>query len=304
MPLFSIILPCFNAAATLPETLLTLSVQTFTDWELLCIDDGSTDETSSILARAAAGDARIRVIRNPGKGPSAARNLALTEARGEIFAFCDADDLWVPQKLSIMAALMRDKGIDGAYARVQFFSETRSRSLSTVPQGLLSVAMLLSENPVCTMSNVVIRAGAFRKVGGFDENLVFNEDLEWLIRLVAQGHRIMGIDETLVFYRTSTSGLSSDLIAMYTSRQAALFTAMLYGYVPDDRAEAIYLRYLARRALRVGAPGFTAMRYVIAGMMTSTRGFFSGGTRGVLTFAAALIAPLLPTALRRRLFAC
>ncbi len=303
MPKFSIIVPCFNAAATLQQTLDSLRAQTLTDWEMLCIDDGSQDHTHSILIGAALTDPRIRLLDNPGKGPAAARNLAMTMARGELIAFCDADDLWKPEKLARKAHFMADPNIDGMYGRVAFFDGMRSSSVSSVSQGPLGVHALLGENPVCTMSNVVLRREVFRATGGFNPDMVHNEDLEWLIRLVAQGYNIVGVDELLVHYRTSLNGLSADLTRMRAGRQVALATAARYGFAPSPQSEAIYMRQLARRALRVGAPGFDALKLAVSGMMTSPRGFFSDFRRGALTALGALAAPLMPACLRRTLFA-
>ena len=302
MPRFSIIIPCYNAEATLAQTLDSLRFQTEADWEALIIDDGSTDASRAIAAQAAAADDRFQLLRNPGKGPADARNLALSAARGELIAFCDADDLWAADKLARMATLFADDSVDAAFARIAFFDTRGSRTLSTVPAGDLTVDTLLGENPVCTMSNVVIRHGVFVATGGFDSKLVHNEDLEWLIRLCACGFRVVGLDETLVHYRTSPTGLSSNLSAMRAGREAALKTALRFGYAPDARSEAVHLRYLARRALRTDAPVREALALALAGVATSPRGFFSDLRRGGLTLAGALSAPLLPRPLRRSLF--
>ena len=303
MPRFSIVMPCFNAATTLPETLASLRAQTFSDWELLCVDDGSSDATLDLIQAEARRDTRVRVLRNPGKGPSAARNLALPEARGDILAFCDADDLWEPEKLACLVAAFAEPSVAAVFAQVAFFDGTRSSSVSTVPAADLTVPMLLAENPVCTMSNLAVRREVFSQTGGFDTRLVHNEDLEWLIRLVATGHRVVGLDRCLVRYRTSVSGLSSDLGRMRAGRRAALATAERFGFRADPRAEAIYCRYLARRALRVGAPGVEALRFVLTGLILSPVGFLSDLRRGGLTVAAALCAPVLPGCLRQFLFA-
>lgn len=302
MPLFSIVIPCLNAAATLGETLDSLLAQTDPDWEALIVDDGSTDGTRALAASYAMRDRRILLLRNPGRGPSAARNLVMDEGAGDILAFCDADDLWAPEKLARMRAVFTDPAIDAAYSRIAFFDFRGSRTLSTVPAGNLTVPMLMGENPVCTMSNLAVRRGAFAAAGGFDTSLVHNEDLEFLIRLAATGHRITGTDETLVQYRTSPTGLSADLAAMARGRAAALATAARHGFTPDPKAEAIHMRYLARRALRTDAPAREALRLALHGALTSPAGFFGDLKRGGLTFACAVAAPLMPRRLRRALF--
>jgi glycosyltransferase involved in cell wall biosynthesis len=303
MPRFSIIVPCYDAARTLPATLESLLAQTTTDWECLLVDDGSRDATPAIIRQATLTDPRFRALPNPAKGPSAARNVALTEARGALVAFCDADDIWLPEKLARVAERLGDPDIAAVYARVAFFSDGRDGAVSRIVAGDLSIATLLGENPVCTMSNLVTRRAVFRATGGFDTAMVHNEDLEWLIRLVGAGHRVVGQDETLVRYRTSHGGLSSDLARMRAGRAAALETARRLGHRADARAEAIHLRYLARRALRVDAPAVEAPRLALAGLRASPRGFFSDARRGLFTLSGALLAPLLSRRLRRALFA-
>lgn len=305
MPRFSVIIPCYNAAATLRATLDALSAQTFQDWEAICIDDGSTDDTRALVVAAAACDPRISLAAHPGKGPSDARNYGAIElANGEIVAFCDADDIWVKTKLDRLDKVMTDPAVDGAYARIAFFRDKtdRMRVTSKIAEGPLSILQLLGENPVCTMSNVALRRSCFVEVGGFDPKLVHNEDLEWLIRLCGEGANIVGMDEVLVWYRTNPTGLSSDLTAMRAGRETALATARRYGAEPDAKAEAVHLRYLARRALRLDSPGLSAFRLALAGITLSPSAFLLPLRRGSATAAAALAAPALPRPLRRILF--
>ncbi|MGZ9811179.1 glycosyltransferase family 2 protein [Pseudoroseicyclus sp. H15] len=301
MPRFSIILPCFNAAETLEETLQSIILQTYTDWELICIDDWSTDTTHELLQRAAA-DPRVRVLINKGKGLGWARNGGAVAARGEIFAFCDADDIWPHDKLARMAEVLEDERVDGAYGRVTFFSGERTFRTTTVTEETLTVPALLAENPVCTMSNLVVRTAAFDRAGGFDPTMSYNEDLEWLVRAVAKGLYIKGVDETLVYCRTTGSGLSADIEAMEAGRRKALRTAACFGYHADARSEAIYLRHRARSALRAGASAGVVMRLTFAGIRKSPRGFFSDLRRGGLTALGACTSPFMPAAIRRALF--
>src|ERR1700730_12014610 len=97
MPLVSIIMPALNAAATIAEAAGAVHRQGFTDWELIVVDDGSTDATRERLATVA--DSRIRVVAGPRGGVAQARNLGIGQAGGELLTFLDADDLWTPDKL-------------------------------------------------------------------------------------------------------------------------------------------------------------------------------------------------------------
>jgi len=304
MPTFSIIVPCYNAEATIRSTLESLCAQTLEDWEAICVDDGSSDRTVNLVMAAATRDARIRIGPNPGKGPSHARNFGALVATGEVFAFCDADDIWLPTKLAELAKTFADPEIDGAYGQIGFFQQDPSDAtvFSTVPDGDLSIEALLGENPVCTMSNITLRRTVFEQTGGFDATMVHNEDLEWLIRLVGVGARIVGLSALQTMYRTSVGGLSSDLNAMLAGRTRAIETAAQFGIRPTAQSHATHHRYLARRALRVGDARTVALRHAVAGLGHSPAGFFKPFRRGALTLAGACGALALPRAARQSLF--
>ena len=305
MTYFSVIIPCFNAAETLPQTLDSLRAQTYLGWEAICIDDGSTDHTRTVVAHYAALDERIKLVRNIGKGPSRARNMVLMQRTAtDVLAFCDADDIWAPNKLAQLHFCFQSHSVDAAYGQIAFFTHKPSdaRTQSTVPESDLTIPMLLAKNPVCTMSNLAVRAGVFQATDGFDEQMVHNEDLDWLIRLVGGGARVVGLDILQTYYRTTPRGLSSDLEAMRQGREAAIRTAKSFGFGVDDAANAVYFRYLARRALRLGG-GSSALKLALRGLATSPAGFFSCPRRGMLTLGAAVCAAFFPAALSRYLFA-
>lgn len=305
MPLISVVIPVFNAKATLPATIRSLQAQSLTDWEAILVEDGSTDASWQVAKDLSAKDHRITVLRNPGKGPSAARNFgALKQARGEMIAFCDADDLWCPGKLADVAAVLTSGKAEASFGQIGFFRDNPAhvRTRSTVPSGPVSIPMLMGENPVCTMSNLAIRRDVFLSTGGFREDMVHNEDLEFLIRLVGQGHRLIGLDTEHVLYRLSPHGLSADLPAMRAGRNAALKTAASFGFAPDARSEAIHLRYLARRALRLDAVPRVVRGLVWDGLRSDAGAFLLPVRRGGLIALSALIQPVLPRGLRRALF--
>lgn len=309
MPLFSVILPAFNAGSTLAETLTSLTRQTCGDWEAIVLDDGSTDNTRAIADLAARLDPRIRVVRLPNGGPGRARNIgAMALARGTFLAFLDADDIWADDKLEVTAAVLAMRpGIDGVFGRVSFFHARPgdARTVSKVRLGFLGVVDVLGENPVCTLSNLVVRRSSFCAISGFDETMRHAEDLECLVRLVAAGTRLAALDRVLVHYRTSPTGLSADLDAMHAGWARVMETARKVGCTVDPRllraAEAVHLRYLARRALRTQTPRLTALRLALRGIARSPVAFLAPLRRGVPTLVAALVEPLMPPVLRRRL---
>lgn len=304
MPKFSIIMPCYNAARTVNATIASLLNQSEQDWELICVDDHSTDETWALLAGWARMDGRIRTVRNPAKGPSHARNFGARLARAKVLCFCDADDLWAHKKLACLSRAFRYEGTDAVFGRVAFFrTPGKADTFSTVPNDPLTIAGLLGENPVCTLSNLSVRRQVFLTTGGFDPSFVHNEDLDWLIRAIGQGAVIHGHRELHVWYRSSPAGLSADVDAMRSARLRILERVQALGITPDRRAEAIYMRYLARRALRLNQVSLTPLTLTLAGLWQSPLGFLLPLHRGTPTLLASLCAPLLPQRLRHTLFA-
>ncbi|GAA6208197.1 hypothetical protein NBRC116601_14900 [Cognatishimia sp. WU-CL00825] len=304
MPQFTIIIPCHNAVETIETTLNAVRAQSVTEWEAICVDDGSTDATARILDQAALADDRFRVLRIANRGPSVARNLGAALAKGEVLCYCDADDYWEATKLAQLQCAFADPDVDGVFAKVAFFASAgQAKTYSSVPKSALTLPMLMGENPVCCMSNLSIRRGLFTSLGGLSDGFVHNEDLEWLLRLVGNGANIVGLDSLQVWYRTSRGGLSADLSKMAMSRKKALQVAMGFGCPPTRENEAVYLRYLARRALRLDNGGATALRFVLRGIGLAPRAFLMPPRRGAATALAALFAPILPLPMRRALFA-
>ena len=306
MPKFSIIIACYNAAETLHETLDSVRAQTETDWEAICVDDGSSDRTLAILLAAANGDERIRVIAQDNAGPSQARNAGVSLARGEWIAFLDADDLWCADKLATVAALAdKTPSADAIFGKIGFFeiAEQPNTTESSVREGPATLSDLLGENPVCTFSNLCVRKDVFDQLGGLDVQMRYSEDLEFAIRLVANGFSLVGTDTLLIRYRASTDGLSANLMQMHAGwRQAILSAGAFVTPQQGARAEALHLRYLARRALRLGLPGHVAAKIAIRGLSRAPRAFLGDRHRGIATLLCSLAAPLLPFHLRRALF--
>ena len=306
-PKFSVIVPVYNAFETLASTVASVLNQSDQDWELILIDDGSTDRSLTLMLDFAAEDDRIRVISQSNAGPSAARNLGAQLARGAFLAFLDADDLWTVNKLAAHREFHDTYlGVDASFAQIEFLETAANgdrvvRTLSTVPSGALCLSQIVGENPVCTTSNLVIRAGAFAELGGFSVGMDYAEDQEFVARYVDKGHLIMGVDQKLVSYRMMESGLSADLEAMLNGWRALAST---YAERIDVQAmEAVYCRYLARRALRTGARPKVAIDYMIAGLQLNAAAFLADRRRGIMTILATLLSPTMPRPLRRRMFA-
>ena len=112
MPFFSIIIPIYNASATLPRCLKSVTAQSFSDYEVLLVDDGSTDASASVCRSLCGGDARFRYLHQENQGPSAARNAGLDLARGQWICFVDSDDAVAPDYLSALYERIEREGCD------------------------------------------------------------------------------------------------------------------------------------------------------------------------------------------------
>ncbi len=304
-PYFSVIMPVYNAQNHLRETVQSVLDQSCTDFEMIMIDDGSNDNSLAIMLDMANHDDRLKVISKNNQGVSKTRNMGAEIAKGAFLAFLDADDLWRSQKLAMHYALHhRNPSIDASYAQIAFVETDNIESpktYSTVLDQPLTINEIVAENPVCTTSNLVVSRAIFLSLGGFDEAMSHAEDQELLARMVDDGHIVRGIDTYLVDYRLSPDGLSVNLPAMYDGWKTL---AHQYSTSEDLKyAEAIFLRYLSRRALRSGAPSKVALQYAIKGLSSDSHAFFKDKKRGWLTLISASVGMLLPRSTRLHIFA-
>ncbi len=187
MPRVSVIIPVYNGAVTIERVLNSVFEQTFDDFEIVVVDDGSTDETAAILERFGS---RIAIVRQPNKGFCAARNTAIAKSQGEYLALLDADDFWAPTKLEkAIAILDRSPQIVLVYTDV-LNQDTVGRDLGTSPvDGATAHSPTMDEMltrlwPIMP-STVVMRRAAYEQCGRFAEG--FSEDLDFWIRIREQG---------------------------------------------------------------------------------------------------------------------
>lgn len=306
-PHFSVIVPVFNAAKQLEATVASILTQSDGDFELLLIDDGSTDNSLTLMLRLSERDERIHVVSHDNAGVAATRNLGIELSRGMLIAFCDADDLWHRQKLAKHRELhAQQPDCAASYARIAFIDpdatdDGAAKTQSTIKPGHLSVEDLLGENPVCTTSNLVVKRAIFNEVGNFREGMHFAEDQQWLVRAAHLGQAIVSIDAVLVDYRLSADGLSVNLEQMYRGWRD--FVSDYQAPAEARSAEALYCRYLARRALRSGARPRQAIRFAARGLALDARAFLGDARRGGFTLLAVALSPFLPRPMRLRLFA-
>lgn len=183
-PLVSVLMPVRNRAGVVATALASLAEQSLESWELVVVDDGSTDDTPAVLDRWAAHDPRIRVVRQSWGGVSAARNRALSEARGRYVAFLDSDNTWRPDFLRLALAAMHGQGLRAAYAAMALRDHgdpaDPDRIVHRAFQG--SLPELLVVNHV-DLNVLVAERDLVREVGGFDETLRRWVDHDLALRL-------------------------------------------------------------------------------------------------------------------------
>jgi glycosyltransferase involved in cell wall biosynthesis len=212
VPAVSVIVPAYNVAEYVRPALESALAQTFTDVEVLVIDDGSTDETAAIAAEVCARDPRVRLIRQENRGLAGARNRALAHATGEYFALLDSDDLWEPTYVEAQLAIMRARPEVGVVTGNARFLGGRQNGLparpypDTRPDPDLAL-ILADEQAVFIMS--MFRRAVYERIGGFDETMRTNEDYDYWIRAAAAGFIFARNDRPLGYYRRRDDSLSA-----------------------------------------------------------------------------------------------
>jgi glycosyltransferase involved in cell wall biosynthesis len=184
-PLVSVIIPTYNRAHLLPRALESVLGQTLEDFEVLIVDDGSTDDTADLVERYAAEDGRVCYLRQPAnRGVSAARNRGLREARGEFVAFLDSDDEWFPSKLKKQVDRFRQvgKGVGLIYCGVETIDPEGDWVFRPEDRGDVYERLLL-QNVIHTGSGVMIRRDVVRVAGFFDEGIPAIEDYDYWVRI-------------------------------------------------------------------------------------------------------------------------
>lgn len=229
----SVIIPAYNAMRYLPETLESVLNQTFKDFEVIVVNDGSSDETEQWVGRVS--DSRVRLISQANQGASKARNTGIANARGEYIAFLDADDLWAPTKLEKQVALLDSHEKAGlVYTWVESIDQngvSRGRILQPSAEGQIWETLLL-HNVVECGSTPLVRRSCFDRVGLFDERLTNVEDRDMWLQIAAHHYDFLVVKEPLVYYRQhpNSKGKNWPLV----ERSACLLLEKAFADPPSD----------------------------------------------------------------------
>jgi glycosyltransferase involved in cell wall biosynthesis len=266
----SVVIPYYNTAEVVAETLDSVLAQTYTDYEIILVNDGSPDTARLERVLAPYGD-KLKYIRTENRGVSAARNRGIREARGELIAFVDSDDLWMPDYLSYQVGqLDADPSADIVYPNAIIFGAGESgRRLAmdlSRPKPEVTFTRLVTEECAVVVS-VLARKTSLERVGLLDEQLSRCEDFDLWLRCLKANSRIIYHHKVLLRYRRRPGSLSSDPARM--AAHAAKVLRKMQHAVPLTEAERetirVKLRYFDGKHLFFeGKQAFFAGDYRVA----------------------------------------
>jgi glycosyltransferase involved in cell wall biosynthesis len=224
----SVIIPVYNGEKTIKFTIESVLNQTFSNLEIIVINDGSTDSTVEVVKNIS--DSRVQIFSYSNAGPSTSRNRGITQASGEYISFIDADDMWTNDKLeSQLAALQNNKNASVAYSWTDFIDA--DDKFVKAGRRITSVGNVYSKLLVCNFlengSNALISRYALETVGGFDESLWAAEDWDVWLRLSAD-YEFVVVPKVQILYRVSSSSLSTNLLKMEVDSLQVIERAFTY----------------------------------------------------------------------------
>ncbi|MBN9299325.1 MAG: glycosyltransferase family 2 protein [Filimonas sp.] len=257
-PLFTIVIPAYNKAPSISATILSVKQQIFTDWEVVIIDDGSSDNTQAIV-ETFLSDRRIVYHKKDNGGVCSARNLGVTKAQGEYLLFLDADDTALPNWLNTFNDLLQSGNFDLMYCGV---SVNKNGALSeTLPQ-----QVFLKKVGIFLAGTFCVKKKIFEGIGGYDELITYGENYELGFRLCCLPLKTAFVSELLISYNIS----GNDRADAYSEKRIASnlrvfekykmmyhidrkFFSLLFaitGYLYARKKEKKIARYYFRAALR------------------------------------------------------
>lgn len=269
MAIISVIIPVYNGEKTIETTIQSILNQSFSDLELIIINDGSQDNTLELVEGIQ--DHRLKVFSYPNAGLSASRNRGIEHASGEYISFIDADDLWTPDKLEAQLKALQDNPKAGvAYSWTHYIDESgqfRRRGSYISATGNV-YAKLLLVNFLESGSNLLIRRQVLAEIGKFDESLFAVEDWDMWLRLAAR-YDFICVPSPQILYRLSNNSMSANIFKQEAASLIVLERAFQQApeslrYLKPYSLANMY-KYLAGKALE-GYPeqrrSFAAARFI------------------------------------------
>lgn len=259
MPAISVIIPVYNGGKTIQRTVNSVLNQTFTDFEIIVINAGSTDSTVEIVSQI--NDHRLRVYTYFKANVAVNRNLGFQHATAEFVSFLDADDLWTSDKLEAQYnALVKNSNAAVAYSFTDAIDEKDDflRFCSHAAYSGDVFLQLLLDDFIGSGSNVMIRTSAFAEVGGFDCLLTNAQDTDLWVRLAAK-YDFVAVEKVQILYRISANSMSSNVLGLEESNLQVIERAYRYEKATQYKHLKKYslgnlYKYLSYKALSA-SPG-------------------------------------------------
>ena len=218
LELISIVMPAYNAAQYIEQSIESVLKQSYTNWELIIVDDCSVDDTYKIVGKLCINEERIKLFRmNENSGVAMARNFAISMSRGKYIAFLDSDDLWLPDKLEKQLNLMQEKKAVISYTAYRQFSMEKVGNLVSVPEQV-TYKQLLKGNVIGCLTVMLDK----ERLGNLKMKNARHEDYILWLDILKQGNTAYGLQEDLARYRKSETSLTSN------KKRSALWTWQVY----------------------------------------------------------------------------
>jgi len=308
-PIFSIVMPMYNVEKYVSTAIESVLTQSFEEFELICIDDGCTDNTFEIVS--AFDDPRIRIVRQKNRGLSGARNTGINNCQGIYIAFLDSDDFWHSEKLAIHLTHFRDNPRLGVSYSASNFVDEEDRELGIGQHPKIkdiSAVDIFCRNPIGNGSAPIIRYSVLvaisrsefiddeKRITYFDESMRQSEDVElWLRIALTTDWKFEGIKKGLTYYRVNASGLSANLNKQFdawnysVNKGRSLHEEFYQKWY--SLACAYQKRYLARRAVQ-SRNGFLAINLINEALLTNWKILREEPIRTVVTYGCAILCVL------------
>jgi len=249
----SIIIPCYNAEKYIAETIASVMNQTYSNWELIIVNDGSTDGSKQFIKQFENKEQRIRIINKLNSGVSDTRNKGLELANGEFVTFLDADDVWHITNLEKKVNFLAPTDYDVVYSYCQMIDE-HSNQINKILTGendlKIEDFLSLKANYNTAPSGVVFKKHVLDKIKGYDTNLSNNADQDILIQTLAQGFKIDVIHEILWDYRIHEENMSKNVDVLEKDS--------LYLFHKCEQQQLFYSFWFKQKC-------FSTMYYMLAG---------------------------------------
>ena len=256
--LVSIVMPAYDAEKYVAESIRSVLDQTYSNWELIVVDDGSTDGTGDIVQNFSATDSRIKYFFQQNGGQGKARNTGIENSVGELIAFLDADDLWVSEKLTLQLEAMEKTNADVVFGDAYIFSEDETAGGTTTFSAICPdfiygehsgndvFKLLFAYNRIPTLT-VLTRKDILQEVALFDEDRKYQncEDYDLWLKLAKSGAVFFGMKEKLAKYRRHSASMMNN-----DSRLLKSMTAVVRKHSYDSGLDSSDVKRTVRNLYR------------------------------------------------------